>query len=77
MALHAATSVSPRLARLIGVKLGLLSHRIFDQLIDPINRQLVRDGGRHSPILFQFLVEFDAFVTHDSHRICANQLPLG
>ena len=36
---------------LIGVKLGLLSGRIFDQLIDSINRQLVRDGGRQSPVL--------------------------
>jgi hypothetical protein len=33
---------------------------------------LIRDGGRQSPVLLQLLVEFDAFVTHDSHRICAN-----
>jgi hypothetical protein len=57
---------------LIGVKLGSLGGGISDQLIDPINRQLIRDGGRNSPILLKLLVEFDAFVTHDSHRICAS-----
>jgi hypothetical protein len=56
----------------LGVKLGFLGGCIFDQLIDPINRQLIRDGGRNSPVLLKFLVEFDAFVTHDSHRICAS-----
>jgi hypothetical protein len=57
---------------LIGVKPGLLGDRISDQLVEPINRQLIGNGGRNSPILLQFLVEFDAFVTHDSHRICAS-----
>jgi hypothetical protein len=28
---------------------------------------LVRDGGHNPPILLQLLVDFDAFVTHDSH----------
>ena len=36
---------------LIEVKLGLLSGRIFDQLIDSINRWLIRVGGHQSPVL--------------------------
>lgn len=57
---------------LIGMKLGLLGNRVFDRLVEPINRQLIGDGGRQSPVLFQPLVEFHAFFTHDSHRICAS-----
>jgi hypothetical protein len=57
---------------LIGMKLGLLGGRILDHLIEPINRQSVRDRGRHSPILLDLLIEFDAFFTHDSHRIYAS-----
>jgi hypothetical protein len=60
---------------LIGVKLGLLGDCIFDRVIDPINRELVHDRGRNSPILLYLPVEFDAFITHDSHRICASWLP--
>jgi hypothetical protein len=57
---------------LIGVKLGLLGSHILDELIDPINRQLIRDGGRQSSVLLELLVDLDAFFTHDSRRIRAS-----
>ena len=67
----------PRLVLLIVVKPRLFSEGIFDQSVDPIDRQLVRHRGRHSPKLLDLPVEFDAFFTHRSHRICANQLAPG
>jgi hypothetical protein len=54
------------------MELGLLGDRFSDHFVDPIKRQLIRDGGCNSPILFQLLVKFHTFFTHDSHRICAN-----
>jgi hypothetical protein len=57
---------------LIGMKLRLLCGCLLDHLIEPINRQSVRDRGRHSPILLDLPIEFDAFFAHDSHRICAS-----
>jgi hypothetical protein len=59
-----AAQLRAALLFLIGVKLGPLGDRIFDQLIEPINRQLIRDRGSDSPVLLELLVEFDTFVTH-------------
>jgi hypothetical protein len=57
---------------LVRVKLGLIGNCVSDQFIEPIDRQLIGDGGCESPVLLELVVEFDAFFTHDSHRICAN-----
>jgi len=43
---------------------GLLSSQFFDQHLDPIDRELIRDRRRYSFVMLDFFIELDALVTH-------------
>jgi len=54
------------LPRLLRVKCGLLSLHPLYQFLDPIKRSLIGDSGRQASIILDFLVKFDALLTHCS-----------
>jgi hypothetical protein len=49
---------------LLRVKRGLLGLHPLYQFLDPIKDWLIRDAGRHAPVMFDLLIEFDALFTH-------------
>jgi hypothetical protein len=49
---------------LLGVKHSLLSFHPLYQFLDPIKRRLIGDPGRHSLVIPDLAVEFDALLTH-------------
>jgi hypothetical protein len=49
---------------LLRVKRGLLGLHPLYQFLDPIKEWLIRDAGRHDPVMFDLLIEFDALFTH-------------
>jgi hypothetical protein len=53
------------LLRSLGVKSYLLCLHSLNQMFDPIEDRLIRDAGRHDPVMFD-LIELDAPFTHRS-----------
>ena len=43
---------------------GLLGSQFFDQHLDPIDRELIRDRRRYSFVMLDFFIELDAVVAH-------------
>jgi hypothetical protein len=52
------------LLRLLRMKRHLLGLRPFDQFLDPIEHSLIGVSGRHSLVMLDLAVEFDALLTH-------------
>jgi hypothetical protein len=54
------------------MKRGLLGLQPRYQFLDPIKYWLIRDAGRHDPVVFDLLIDFDALFAHGnppkSHR---------
>jgi hypothetical protein len=48
------------------VKSYLLCLHSLKQMFDPIEDWLIRDAGRHDPVMFDLLIEFDTSFTHSS-----------
>jgi hypothetical protein len=49
---------------LLRVKRGLLGLHPLYQFLDPIKDWLIRDAGRHDPVMFDLLIELGALFTH-------------
>jgi hypothetical protein len=47
---------------------GLSGSQFFDQHLDPIDRELIRDRRRYSFAMLNFFVELDALVAHGQSR---------
>jgi hypothetical protein len=43
---------------------GLSGSQFFDQHLDPIDRELIRDRRRYSFAMLDFFIELDALVAH-------------
>jgi hypothetical protein len=43
---------------------GLSGSQFFDQHLDPIDRELIRDRRRYSFAMLNFFIELDALVAH-------------
>jgi hypothetical protein len=43
---------------------GLSGSQFFDQHLDPIDRELIRDRHRYPFVVLNLFVEFDALVAH-------------
>jgi hypothetical protein len=54
---------------LLRMKCDLLSLHLLNQYLYPIKHLLIRDAGRHVPVMLDLLVEFDARLTHGTHRL--------
>jgi hypothetical protein len=54
------------LLRLVGVKSYLMCLHSLNQMFEPIEDRLIRDAGRHDPVMFDLLIELDAPFTHSS-----------
>jgi hypothetical protein len=50
------------------MKLQLLSLHPLDQSLDSIDRWLICEPGRQETIVLDLAVEFDALLTHGTHR---------
>ena len=59
------------------MKRGFLCLTFSDCLIEAIDRELICDRPANPPIVVDLLIEFFAFVTHGSLRICAISCPMG
>jgi hypothetical protein len=46
------------------MKRHLLSLHSLNQFLDPIKHWLIRDAGRHVPVMLNLAVEFGALFTH-------------
>ncbi len=57
---------------LLTVERRFFGFRFFDQLADPFGKQGIRHSLSDVAIVIYLPVQFDAFVTHDGHRICAS-----
>jgi hypothetical protein len=57
------------LFQVLGVKLGLLEFEFRDQFLDPANRKRIRNRGGDPAVVLNFIVEFDALVTHGLFRL--------
>ena len=47
------------------MKRRLLRSQIRDQLLDPVNCELVADSEKQSPVMLDLLVELGTFVAHE------------
>jgi hypothetical protein len=43
---------------------GLSGSQFFDQHLDPIDRELIRDRRRYSFAMFKFFIELHALIAH-------------
>jgi hypothetical protein len=46
------------------MQVGLSGSQFFDQHLDPIDRELIRDRRRYSFAMLNFFIELDALVAH-------------
>jgi hypothetical protein len=60
-----------QLLRLLWMKRQLLSQHPLNQFLDPINHLLIRDEGRHVPVMLDLLVNLNALLTHGSPFLTA------
>jgi hypothetical protein len=63
--------IEAALLLLLWMKCGLLSPHPLNQFLDPIKERLIGDAGRHTLVMLDLGVKFDALVTHFRFRIRA------
>jgi hypothetical protein len=56
---------------LLRVQGGFLCHQFSDQLLGPVDRDLIRDGALYQAIPLDVLVDLCALLTHEQFRIRA------
>jgi hypothetical protein len=56
---------------------GLSGSQFFDQHLDPIDRELIRDRRRYPFVLLDLFVELDALVAHGTSAVSNGSNPRG
>jgi hypothetical protein len=56
------------------MKCRFLRVHISDHRLNPIDRDLIANGQKYSPVMLDLFVEFGALVTHEG--TCSNREPM-